>query len=301
MTARGVVGRDGSDLGRISQVLLDAATGQPAWITVTGDGWDGAHVVPLARARMAGGRVSVPYSSLVVQGAPRASTSEGQLRAGSEADLLRHYGLDRASGADAGEPGGHPVTQGAGRTRHEWRLPCTAQALRTLRGELRAVLDAAGLSGEELDDLVLAVSEAATNAIEHARAPAPGSSTSSWTSTGPACYVTVRDYGRWRDPVPGTGRGRGLLLMRSLAALTVTATPEGTTVTMENRSAALGQLELPAPAVTAQPPVLTPGAGQDGSEGACSATRPGARGGRWLWRRDGRQSCCPPPSPAPRT
>jgi anti-sigma regulatory factor (Ser/Thr protein kinase) len=211
-------------------VLLDAASGQPAWLTVTGDGWDGALVVPLARARLAGGRVAVPYSSLVVHGAPRGSTVGGHLGAGHEDDLLRHYGLSPDPAAEPGVPA----------TRREWRLPCTGRSLRGLRVELRALLDAGGLSGEERDDLVMAVSEAATNAVEHARVPAPGFFDVVVEIDDGRVQATVRDYGRWRDPVPGTGRGRGLLLMRSLSALTVTATPEGTTVTMENSLAARG-------------------------------------------------------------
>jgi anti-sigma regulatory factor (Ser/Thr protein kinase) len=120
-----------------------------------------------------------------------------------------------------------------------WRLPCASGSLRVLRHELRPFLDVTALPAEELDDIVLAACEAAANAVDHA-GTTTGSFDVSVAVEGERICITVRDHGRWRDPVPGTGRGRGLLLMRSLAALTVTATPEGTTVTMENRSAAGG-------------------------------------------------------------
>jgi anti-sigma regulatory factor (Ser/Thr protein kinase) len=221
---RVVTGADGVDLGRIGRVLVDTRSGQPAWMSVTGDAWDGAVVVPLVLARMVDGTVSVPYSSLLVQGAPRAGAGEGRLGRGQEEEVVRHYGLD---------PAGTTVQQ----ARREWRLPCTAHSLRLLRLELAGFLDVAGLPDEELEDLVLAASEAVTNAIEHAQTPAPGFFDVLADVQGTRVEITVRDYGRWRDPTTRGRPGHGLLLMRNLSALTVTVEPRGTTVTLQNRSA----------------------------------------------------------------
>jgi anti-sigma regulatory factor (Ser/Thr protein kinase) len=230
---RAVIGHDGHDLGHIARVFPDARSGQPAWMTVTSDIWDGAElVVPLGLARLVDGAVQVPYSSTVVQAAPRAPTFPGHLGRRHEEDLALHYGL---AGAAAGSPA---------RSGRAWHLPCTAHSVRALRLELRSFLDVTGLPGDELDDLVLAASEAATNAIEHARTPVPGYFDVLADVEGTRVQITVRDHGRWREPTPRGGPGRGLLLMRNLSALTVTVEPGGTTVTMRNRSSDRGLLSF---------------------------------------------------------
>ncbi len=229
-----VTGTDGQDLGRIGQVLTDALSDRPVWMTVASAKRGGVDaLVPLALARFDDGRISVPYSAAVVRGAPRGSTAGGSLGRRHEADLVRYYGL-----GDVGTPG---VTTGRLPSRREWRLPCTGSSVRALRLELRPYLDGTGLPGDQLDDLVLATSEAAKNAVEHARTPLAGFLDVRVDMDGKGVLITIRDYGLWRDPVPGTGRGRGLLLMRNLSALTVTAARDGTTVTLANRYADLGR------------------------------------------------------------
>jgi anti-sigma regulatory factor (Ser/Thr protein kinase) len=232
-----VVGDVGQDLGRIGRVFQDASSDRPpAWMTVTSDEWDGfERVVPLALGRLVGGRVSVPYSLDDVRTAPRAGTEGRLLGRQHEEELALHYGI--AAPAGPRTPAYTTVTPSS--VHRSWRLPCIPGSVRLLRHELRPFLDVTALPGEELDDLVLAACEAAANAVDHA-GTAAGSFDVSVAVEGERICITVRDHGRWRDPVPGTGRGRGLLLMRHLSALTVTVTPEGTTVTMENRAAAGG-------------------------------------------------------------
>ena len=231
-----VVGDVGQDLGRIGRVFQDASSDQPpVWMTVTSE-WDGAEVVvPLALARLVAGRVSVPYSIDDVRTAPRAGTEGRLLGRQHEADLALHYGV---GAPDSPRTWAYAAVTPSS-VHRSWRLPCAPGSIRVLRHELRPFLDVTALPGEELDDIVLAACEAAANAVDHA-GTTTGSFHVSVAVEGERICITVRDRGRWRDPVPGTGRGRGLLLMRSLSALTVTATPEGTTVTMGNRSAAGG-------------------------------------------------------------
>jgi len=220
-----VVGDGGEDLGRIGRVFQDGSSEEPVWMTVTSGEWaDAERVVPLALAHMDAGRVSVPYSVADVRTSPRAGTAEGLMGRQHEAELVRHYGI-----AAGGPPAWGYTTVG----HRSWRLACTGGSIRVLRRGLRPFLDLTGLPGDELDDIVLAACEAATNAVDHAGIVA-GFFDVSAEVDGARIRITVRDHGRWRDPVPGTGRGRGLLLMRSLAALTVTAGPEGTTVIIEN-------------------------------------------------------------------
>jgi anti-sigma regulatory factor (Ser/Thr protein kinase) len=232
-----VVGDAGQDLGRIGRVFQDASSDQPpVWMTVTSGEWDGAEiVVPLALARLVAGRVSVPYSVDDIRAAPRAGTAGRLLGRQHEENLALHYGVSAPESARTWAY--TAVTPSS--VHRSWRLPCASCSVRVLRHELRPFLDVTGLPGEELDDIVLAACEAAANAVDHAGTTS-GSFDVSVAMDGERICISVRDHGRWRDPVPGTGRGRGLLLMRSLSMLTVTATPGGTTVTLENRSAAGG-------------------------------------------------------------
>ena len=62
---------------------------------------------------------------------------------------------------------------------------------------------------------MLAVSEAASNAIEHAYGPAVGWFELEAAIEGRDLTVAVRDGGRWRRKPPGAG-GRGLGLMARL-------------------------------------------------------------------------------------
>jgi len=244
-----VIGDTGLDLGRIRQVFLDALSYEPAWMTVTSDTWGGAEVVvPLALAWLDEGRISVPYSTAVVRDAPRADTSVGFLGAQHEQDLLRHYGLEggdavsagpvldgRVDGIRAATPvsgaNGHPLP-----AHRDWRLPRVGTSVHALRGELRPFLNVASLPADELDDLVLATSEAAVNAVEHPQHPVADFFDVRADVDGSHLSITIRDYGLWRDPTPGNGRGRGLLLMSVLSALDITVDPDGTTVTLRNRS-----------------------------------------------------------------
>jgi len=235
-----VIGGDGADLGRIGQVFLDALSSEPAWMTVTSDSWGGVEaVVPLALAVLDRGRIAVPYSAALVREAPRSDDLRDPLDGQHESDLLRHYGLARkAATADRIPVDGRVADMQVRRpsSRRAWRLSRHGTPIHSLRVELRSYLDVSGLPAEELDDLVLATSEAAANAVEHARCPISNYFDVVAKVDGSDVCITVRDDGRWRDPTPGEGRGRGLLLMSVLSTLSVTAAPAGTTVTLANRS-----------------------------------------------------------------
>jgi anti-sigma regulatory factor (Ser/Thr protein kinase) len=92
----------------------------------------------------------------------------------------------------------------------------------------------AGLGRSRISDLLLAVQEAATNALLHGRQPA---TLRMWEDDG-ALVVELRDGGRITDPLAGRRRpdgrqhdGRGLWLMHHLCDLVeVRPGPAGTTV-----------------------------------------------------------------------
>ncbi|WP_448624767.1 ATP-binding protein [Geodermatophilus sp. URMC 64] len=119
--------------------------------------------------------------------------------------------------------------------RRQWRWPSVLMAVQAMRLELRPLLDLTGLPDGELQDLILAASEAANNAVEHARLPTPPC-LDVLTEVGDAwARIVIQDHGRWRAPTAGGHRGRGLQMIGLLADATLTVGPRGTTVVLRNR------------------------------------------------------------------
>ena len=117
------------------------------------------------------------------------------------------------------------------------RLPAEATSLGPLRERLRRWLDAAGLDRREVADVLLAVGEAASNAVEHPLEPDPAAIVVSLRRTGDgAATIEIRDHGRWDEAPSAAHRGRGMQIMRAIAGdVAVDRSPEGTTVTIHHR------------------------------------------------------------------
>jgi anti-sigma regulatory factor (Ser/Thr protein kinase) len=116
------------------------------------------------------------------------------------------------------------------------RLPAAPASLAVMRAHLREWLRTAAVNPAAAAELLLAVGEAASNAVEHAtrdvRHDVELEVSARATETG--LTVTIKDNGRWRAPPnrPGT-RGHGSKLMTALVdTVTITPTPDGTTVEM---------------------------------------------------------------------
>lgn len=128
-------------------------------------------------------------------------------------------------------------------------LPADVRAPTLIRGRLRGWLSRLNWPTEESQDLLLAVSEAVSNAAEHAYRPGePGPIEVVVTPSAPTdgsrtLTVTVTDHGRWRPPpVHHEGRRRGIPLMRLMTQLLrIDGGVSGTRVTMSSRP-------VPAPA-----------------------------------------------------
>jgi anti-sigma regulatory factor (Ser/Thr protein kinase) len=117
------------------------------------------------------------------------------------------------------------------------RLPAVPASLAVIRAHLRTWLPTAAVNPCTAADVLLAVGEAATNAVEHAGGGTARNVelevTVRATDTGLA--LTVRDNGRWHAPQPSSPghRGYGRRLMSALVDhVTITPTPQGTTVEM---------------------------------------------------------------------
>lgn len=113
-------------------------------------------------------------------------------------------------------------------------IDADASLLAGLRRRVRAWLDARGLGESDRDAIVLALSEACSNAIEHAYRERPGPVGIALEDRSGTIRVRVSDNGTWRAPDEDTTRGRGLQLMRGLMdSAEVTATGRGTDVILE--------------------------------------------------------------------
>ncbi|CAM3895872.1 ATP-binding protein [Kibdelosporangium persicum] len=110
--------------------------------------------------------------------------------------------------------------------------------LGTARREITRWAGELGMGRELIQDIVLALDEATTNAVEHAYLNRSGPVTlfAGCDRSGHCAWTVVSDCGKWRQPKPRTEpstRGRGLLLMAALAdEFDVTSTVSGTTVVL---------------------------------------------------------------------
>jgi anti-sigma regulatory factor (Ser/Thr protein kinase) len=123
-------------------------------------------------------------------------------------------------------------------------LPAQPATLSLIRQRLRQWLTTHRWPNAEIEDLVLAVSEAASNVVEHAYLQeTPGDIEIAGRVTvesggARTAELTIQDYGRWR-PVPkqADNRRRGIPLMKAaVAELAIDGTDRGTRVRMRGRS-----------------------------------------------------------------
>jgi anti-sigma regulatory factor (Ser/Thr protein kinase) len=99
--------------------------------------------------------------------------------------------------------------------------PAHPRELALMRAEVRRWLVPLALAGDVEGDVVLAVSEAASNSVEHAYIPATAHDTvdvTFWTEPH-ALYIEIVDHGVWQTPSDQpTGCGRGIGIMQRLMA-----------------------------------------------------------------------------------
>lgn len=88
-----VVDQDGDKVGKVGQVYLDDANGQPNWVTVN-IGLFGANetFIPLDEASQNGDEVRVPYTKDFIKDAPNLG-ADAHVDEGQEDELYRYYGL----------------------------------------------------------------------------------------------------------------------------------------------------------------------------------------------------------------
>ncbi|MGH2629191.1 MAG: SpoIIE family protein phosphatase [Actinomycetota bacterium] len=118
-----------------------------------------------------------------------------------------------------------------GVTSHVVTVPARAEALATVRAAVDAWLEDLHPPSALREDLVLAVSEASANAVEHAyRRGRTGEITIEGTK-GRDVVLRVIDRGSWRGSGGDPSRGRGMHIMRSLVNdMEVERRADGTTI-----------------------------------------------------------------------
>jgi uncharacterized protein (TIGR02271 family) len=109
---RTAVDADGSKLGKIEEIYLDAETERPEWALVhTGLFGGKSSFMPLKDAKADGDDVVAPYTKEQVKNAPQME-ADGELSQRDEAALYSHYGLDYGeSRSDSGLPKGNGETR----------------------------------------------------------------------------------------------------------------------------------------------------------------------------------------------
>jgi anti-sigma regulatory factor (Ser/Thr protein kinase)/GAF domain-containing protein len=121
----------------------------------------------------------------------------------------------------------------------EVEIPAEPVMLRGLRRRLESWLLRRGLDHDDIVDVVLAVSEACNNSIDHAYSDNGGGPINvSAGKDAETVSVVVEDRGTWREPTPSDERGRGLMLIRHLMHATDVETgSHGTRVSFVRRVA----------------------------------------------------------------
>lgn len=101
--------------------------------------------------------------------------------------------------------------------RFEAQYPVSPLSLGAIRGEVRAIAEECGLTGSEVHDVILAVSEAAANAVLHgAQGDDPCVRVSVWVGQGEFEVVVCDEGGGMRPRTDSAGAGLGLPVIASL-------------------------------------------------------------------------------------
>jgi serine/threonine-protein kinase RsbW len=91
------------------------------------------------------------------------------------------------------------------------------ERLAEVRAQVATWVGRFGLSGDTVDDIVLATHEALANVADHAYPDGDGEAELDASCVGGEVHVVVRDHGNWQAPRDSGWRGRGLVLIAGLA------------------------------------------------------------------------------------
>ncbi|MEU6558765.1 ATP-binding protein [Nocardia nova] len=97
-------------------------------------------------------------------------------------------------------------------------FPSEAVRIAEVRHRLRDWLQRGGIGPDQIYDVLLAVDEACTNAVEHGYRDRPGIVRLRGEISGSRLHLSVVDHGSWEPTGESANplRGRGLMMMRAL-------------------------------------------------------------------------------------
>lgn len=120
-------------------------------------------------------------------------------------------------------------------SRFELNFPAKPDQLAEVRHAMREWLSRCSLDERQVYDVLLAVGEACSNAIEHGHRGDGGIIRLRAALAAGDLRITVADHGRWKPPDarPDPIRGRGMAIIRTLIPeVEITPSAGGTTVDM---------------------------------------------------------------------
>jgi serine phosphatase RsbU (regulator of sigma subunit)/anti-sigma regulatory factor (Ser/Thr protein kinase)/PAS domain-containing protein len=116
------------------------------------------------------------------------------------------------------------------------RFPAEPASLAPLRSALRSWLESHGAADDEVFDILVAVNEACSNAVEHPIGRNGHDVGLDADVIRGEVLIDVRDHGRWRPAGPRNDRGRGFELMQALMEnVDVARSPVGTHVRLRRQ------------------------------------------------------------------
>jgi uncharacterized protein (TIGR02271 family) len=136
-----VVDQEGAKVGKVEELYLDDASGQPEWLAIkTGMFGSKQSFAPIAGAKNSGDDLQLAFTKDQIKDAPKVDP-DGHLEPDEEAELYRHYGREgdygsQASNADRGRDTSGPETDDA-MTRSEEELSVGTRSHETGRARLR--------------------------------------------------------------------------------------------------------------------------------------------------------------------
>ncbi|HEY7692867.1 MAG TPA: ATP-binding protein [Gaiellaceae bacterium] len=116
------------------------------------------------------------------------------------------------------------------------RFQARPEVARDLRDRLSIWLEEVGAAGDDVFEVLLAVTEAFANAVEHPREPSSRTIDVDGSIADHTVTVSVRDYGAWQAERQRSEGGLGFLLIGQLMdSVEVRPGADGTTVVMQRR------------------------------------------------------------------
>jgi len=204
-----------TDDPRYEAVLVDLEPGSTLVIYTDGLVEERGESIDLGLGRLKAAAEAAPSEA-----APLVDRIVGSLVSGEPDDDVAVLAV-RLSGADSS-----PL---------ELTIPANPVELAHVRRAMKQWLRNVGAGEDEAGEILLATSEAAANAVEHAYGPGPSSLDIRVELRGDDVRVDVRDYGHWRGQ-RNPRRGRGLGIMRAVMdEVEIVDTDEGTSARLRRR------------------------------------------------------------------